>query len=923
MKKGLPLLLFLCVFFQLNAQSQTSTVTGTVLDENTKEAIELASIRIMNAKDSAYVSGTVTNENGKFTIGLKTGNYIAQISFLGYKNKFVNINARGNVALGEIMLSDDGVLLGEAEIVAIAPEIVVKGDTVEYNADSYKVQESAVLEDLIKKIPGAEIDSDGKIKVNGKDISKILVDGKEFFSDDPKTASQNLPAKMVEKLQVLDKKSDMAQLTGFDDGNEETVINLVVKPDMKQGLYGNALAGYGNKDRYEGNGFVNYAKNDTRLSVLGNINNTNNVNSNTRGSGRGVTATKEGGLNFATDFSPTLKWDGDVYYSYTDNDVSSRQNTTYTKVNKLENSTSIQNNKNDVFNMRQRLEWAPDSMTQIIFRPNIRYTRNNSMSIAESFLDDKDDPTANWQTNKNNNSNSKNFNLSGELLVNRKLGNNGRSITMQLSGGFSDGDGDGRTYSVTDHIDPSKTDEVRDQIYNQDDKGNNFRVRLSYLEPIGRNNFLELAYQISKRYSETDKKTYDYNNVTHDYTDIASDYTRLTKNDFLNQNVSLSFQARRQKYNYTIGLGLEPSSSKTRITDPVEEKNLPRKNYLNLAPRLEFNYIWDRRHNLRMRYFSWTNQPTTMQLFDGVISQDGMNKTVGNPNLKPSFQNNFYLRYQRSMPETASSVSAFARFSHTSNDIITISTWDASNGRTSTYENISGNMNGNFRLMYNRPLRNRKFSFNTSTYGSYRRDNTLIGQNQSAVQEKNTANVFNIGEDLRLKFNSDMFQFDLGGRISYETASNSLSKTADRDIYNYGGFGSFTWYLPLSFTLESDMNYSSNSGYGSGYEQNEWLWNASISKQFLKSKNATLRFKIYDILQERSSISRNTKAEYYTDTFNNSISSYFMVNLIIRFQSFKGGAKRADMDDSGGGRERRGPGPGGSRGGYGGGPVRF
>lgn len=225
----------MCVILGLNAQAQTTNITGSVYDDVTKETIEMASIRVLNANDSTYVGGGVTDNKGKFSINIKRGSYIVQVSFMSYISQFFKVNARNGIAvLGDIYLKEDAVMLSEAVIEAKAPEIIVKGDTVEYNADSYKVQETAVLGDLIRKIPGAEIDADGKITINGKDITKILVDGKEFFSNDPKVASENLPAKMIEKLQVLDQKSDMARLTGFDDGEEQTVINLVARPGMKE-----------------------------------------------------------------------------------------------------------------------------------------------------------------------------------------------------------------------------------------------------------------------------------------------------------------------------------------------------------------------------------------------------------------------------------------------------------------------------------------------------------------------------------------------------------------------------------------------------------------------------------------------------------------------------------------------------------------
>jgi hypothetical protein len=931
MKKLLIFSLFICIVAQLEAQNTTS-ITGKVLDEATKEGVELAGIRLLNAKDSTYVSGTATDKTGKFSLSVRPAKYILQVSFIGYATLNIDVNAQRNVALGDILMKEDGILLGEAVITGQTPEIVIKGDTVEYNADSYKVQEGAVLEELIKKIPGAEIDSEGKITVNGKDISKILVDGKEFFSDDPKTATQNLPAKMVEKLQVLDKKSDLAQLTGFDDGEEETVINLVVKPEMKEGLMSNILVGVGNKDRYEGNGFVNYAKNDTRITVLGNVNNTNNENANVRGgSSRGGELTsKEVGLNIASEPSTKFKYDADVYYSRTDHDLISDSYTEYASGN---NRTSTRNSnsttKNDNLRSRIRMEWSPDSLTKIIFRPNLSYSKNNSFSLGTSSRTNADKPQDDIFTSDNSSSKRNTFNINGSLLINRKLNENGRSITLEVSGGNSNGNTDGDTYSLTDYVNIADSVLLQDQIYHQDNNSYNWRARVSYLEPIWRNsdntklNLLEIAYNIRSSHSETDKITYDYDDATKGYTSIADDYTRNTVNDFINQNITLSFQARRKKYNYTIGADFQPSSTKTKVIQPNRpDRDNPRRNYLNFAPRLEFNYLWDRRHNLRLRYEGRTNQASTDQLFDGIISQTALDTLRGNPSLRPSFTHNLDIRYQKYMPENASSLMFFGRFSYTDNDIVTISEWGPGNSKNTTYTNVNGNMNGNFRLMYNTPLRNKKFSINTSTFGNYRKDNTYI-TNEGESPQKNVADVFRIGERLRLRYSTDgiklrlgdseldlgSFLFNVGVNFSYENTAYTVSKNRNASIYDYGGSADFSWILPNGLAFESDANYSTNSGYDNNFKQNMWLWNAAISKAgIFKLKNATIRIKVYDILKERTNISRSSGNDGVTYTTTNTIGSYFMVNFIYRFSSFKGGLKSSDMEPQ---RGPGGPGRGG------------
>jgi len=925
MKRNIPLLIFVCVILGLQAQAQNTNITGTVYDDVTKEAIEMASIRVLNAADSAYVTGAATDAKGKFTISAKRGTYIVQVSFMSYLSQYFKVNARNGVAvLGDIYLKEDAVMLSETVIEAKAPEIIVKGDTVEYNADAYKVQETAVLADLIKKIPGAEIDSEGKITINGKDITKILVDGKEFFSNDPKVASENLPAKMIEKLQVLDQKSDMARLTGFDDGEEQTVINLIARPGMKEGIMGSVSGGYGSEDRYEANGFLNVAKNDNRISALGNFNNNNNAagggggGRGRWGGDRGVTETTMGGINIAMEPSEKFKYDGDIQYNGRDNNVENISSTEYLRQDMSETGTSYTNSNNRNFNTRFKFEWTPDSLTNIIFRPDLSYNRTTNMSVGNSERKSSSNPANDFSTNENSSSKGNTLRFNGNLLVNRKLSDKGRSISFEVSGGLSNGDTDGSTYSLRKFSD---RDSIQDQIYNQKNDSYNWRARVSYLEPIGWNNFIELAYNIRGSHSETDKATYD-KDASGNYTEVAADYTRNTKNDFLNQTASLAFQSRRQKYNYTIGVELMPSRSQTTVVMPNEAENRDQaRNFFNFAPRLEFNYLWDRRHNLRIRYNGQTNQATTDQLFDGILSRNGADITMGNPNLKPSFDHRMNLRYQKYIPEKASSIMAFMNFTYTKDAIARTSRVGESNNIINTYQNIDGNMNGRLMVMYNTPLKNKKFSINTRTYSNYTRDNTFIFDKQSQVNNKNTANVYSIGENLGLKFNTDKFQFDISGNITYEKNNNSYSKDRDQAIYNYGGLGSFQWFLPFNFVLASDLNYSSNSGYEAGYEQNSWIWNAEMAKEFSiifrsgENKTvlpATVKFRIYDILRDRSNISRSAGADRITYNTYNTISSYFMVGLTVRFQSFKGGAKSSDMEGPGRG-FGRGPGGGGGR----------
>lgn len=950
MRHAFLILFAICLSFGIEAQNQTNiTIIGQVFDKALNESIESASIRLLSKRDSSYITGTTTDSKGNFRLTVKQAPYIVQVSFMGMKSVFHNVNSAQNAKLGRIELEEDGVLLQDAIVTAKAVEIVVKGDTVEYNADSYKVQESAVLEDLIKKIPGAEIDSDGKITVNGKEISKILVDGKEFFSDDPKVASKNLPAKMIEKLQVLDKRSDLSQLTGFDDGNEETVINLTVKPGMKEGLFGQFVGGYGTKDRYEGNGMLNYMKNNTQLSIIGGLNNTNNAGSSdfssSMGGGRGggprgvsfgsqngVAKTNNLGVNFATEVKDKLSINGSANFGLVDNDVINENEAIYDSQQKLSKqiNKSAGNNRSLNFGTNFRVEWTVDSLTKIIFRPNIRYNKNDSYSTSsgqsyytESYRDyDYSNDTSFYD------SQSQGLNLDGSLIVSRRLNSNGRSITLRVSGGYNKSDADGFDYSNSTFYfrpDAAKIDSagvVVDQYSNQIDKGYNWRTTLSYVEPIGNNNFLELEYTAQKRNSTTDKDVYSFDPFLDDYNTRVDSVTRYLKNDYLNQNVTLSFQSIREKFNYTIGLGIEPANSKTDITIPNSPKEkIPRLSVINFAPKMRFNYSWSKRQTLRIDYRGSTNQPTNRQLFDGDYTNTATAIERGNPNLNPSFTNRIFVRYQSFNAEKASMFMIFGRFQNTMDDIARVTyTEDQTMKRVTTYKNVNGNLSANVRMMFNRPLRNRNFSMNGMTYVGYSRTNSFVTQREdgpSAIDEptlyKNTANMYTIHENLGLRFTSDMFDFTLRGNAKFERLLNNITDN-NRNVWDYGGYADFALHLPYNFHIESDLNYSANSGYEGGYNKNEWLWNASISKDFLKAKNATIRIKMYDILRERSNVSWSSNAEYTQFNRTNTINSFAMFSFIYRFTSFKGGAKMGDMEPSrGSGRGHGRPHGGGGR----------
>lgn len=936
MKSGKCLLMLLMILFSPMAFAQQSgvNVTGSVVEQGNDTPIEQATVRLLNVKDSAMVRGVVSARNGSFTLkNVKKGSYLLHITFIGYDPLYQPLQITGKknpVNVGKLELSDGAIELGEAVVIGKAPEVTVRNDTVEYNADSYKVAEGSVLEDLLKKMPGVEVDSEGKITVNGKEVKKVMVDGKEFFSDDPKVASKNLPAKMIDKLQVLDKKSDMAQMTGFDDGEEETVINLTVKPGMKQGWFGNAYGGYGSKDRYEGNAMVNRFVNNDQITFMGGANNTNNMGFSDLastmfsgmgggggrrggfGAGSGITSSGNAGLNFSKEFKPDkLTLGGNTRYSHSDNDArskSDRQNILPGDSSSYDNSEAMSRTKSDNFGVDFRLEWKPDTMTQLIFRPSFSFSHSMNDNFSDATTLDNERDTVN--TNKSSNySESNGYNLNASIDFSRKLNNKGRVFSATLSGGNSDSYSDGMNRS--DIVYFNQTDALKNSIIDQrsryDNKGFNYRAYVSWVEPIGHNNFIQATYSISQRKQEALKNVYNQD-ADGIYNVLDSAYSQSYRNNFISQRASLSFKSQRAKFNYTIGLNLDPSysSSENFVGDTTLSK-ITRK-VVNLSPMAQFNYMFDKRTNLRIMYNGRTSQPSMTQLQPVADISDPTNITIGNPDLNPRYTNNVFIRFQQFTPEKQRAFMIMANGSYIINDIVSYTSYNQETGvKTTTYKNVNGNYSGNVRMMLNTPLKNKKFSINSMTMASFANSNGYINE------EKNTNRNLILSERGGIDFRSSYLDLGVNGNIRYNATSNSLQKENNQNTFNYGAGGYTTIYLPLNFKIESDVNWSTNSGYGDGFKQNEVLWNASASKSFLKNNQGTLRFKIYDILQQRSNISRSITASYIQDSEYNTLGSYFMVHFIYRFSIFKGGASASDVKTpgrSGRGRGPMGPPPG-------------
>jgi hypothetical protein len=949
MQQSISIALFLLLFFSFNivAQQRSGTtveIKGNIVEKATREPVEQATVRLLSVKDSTLITGVVSGRNGAFSLkNVNTGNYLLQISFVGFESIYQLLQVSGRVNpinIGRVEMSDAAILLKEAVVIGKAAEVQVRNDTVEYNADSYKVQEGAVLEDLVKRMPGAEVGSDGKITVNGKEIKKILVDGKEFFSDDPKVASKNLPANMVDKVQVVDRKSDMTLMTGFDDGNEETVINLVVKPGMKEGWFGNAMGGYGTKDRYEGNAIVNRFVNNDQITVMGGLNNTNNLGFSDfassmfqgmggggmrmmfGGGGSGLTTSSNGGFNLSKEFSKTLTLNGNLRYNHTDNyseTESGSQTFLQNDITKFTNKKDLGNRINDNFGANIRMEWKPDTMTNIIFRPNLSYSQSRTYQDGSSQTkigtgrdinnaDSVSDVTS-WS-----NSEGKGLSFSGQLEMSRKLNNKGRVLSLSLSGGINNTAEDGTNYSNSLYYDGTP-DYLIDQQYHYKNNNYNYRAYLSYVEPIGHGNFLQATYSFSQRNQNSNRPVY-IKGDDGQYSVLDTSYIQKYDYNFTTQRASLSFKSVRPKFNYTLGANLDPTSSDGKTYKEGKIAETITRNVVNFSPMIQFNYLFSRQSNLRIDYNGRASEPSMSQLQQVRDVTDPNNIVIGNPTLKPSYANNLMINFRRFIPEKQTAFMVMANGGYTLNAIVNDVTNVSGGGKRTTYANADGNYNANLRLILNTPFRYKgqfsKFSINSMTFGNFNNTNSFI--------DKATSNTktLALSERAGLDYRSNYFDLGVNGNITYNNSRNSLRPTDETNTFNYGVGGTTSIYLynilrPIPLVIESDITYSGNSGFSTDYALKETMWNASISSKAIPmlKGTGTFRLKVYDILQQRSNISNSYSDNMYSESRSNTLTSYVILHFIYRFSIFKGGA---NMQDAFGGRRRfdgGGPGPGG------------
>ncbi len=941
-------LIVLMVFAFMNVATVTAaTILGSIVDSSTQEPLIQASVRLLKAADSTLVKGAVTNDNGRFRIeDVKAGKYIVEASYVGYSPQYTDVNvSTDRVRLKPIALSESALMLREAVVTGVRTPIKVMEDTVEYNAEAYKTQPNAVVEDLLKRLPGVEVGSDGKITANGKDVKKILVDGKEFFSDDPTVASRNLPVDMVEKLQVVDRKSDLARLTGVDDGEDETVINLTVKKNMKQGWFGNIEGGYGTDSRYKGNFTVNRFFGENQVTILGGANNINEPGFADGAAGRfrrfggdnGITNSQALGLNFNVGKGEIIRFGGNVMYSHTDRDTrtSSDQQRLLADMSPTTSSDKVSRDKGHNFRVDLRMLWKPDSFNTLEFRPNLSLNYNDSWSNDSSltFSGDRETGRVSRSINRST-SDGHSFEAGARLIYTHNFkARRGRSFSLMANYSTSNVRENANTYSFNRFYMLNDSVDLYDQFADNHTWSNSVSARATWTEPLGdvsKGNYLTLAYNFSYRWNNADKMTYDHPVTFPDGWDgnplidpelvYNAELSNRFRNNYMNQDIRLGYRHVTKASNLNVGISLVPQMSQS-INLIDANKNIPRRNVLNVAPFLRYRYRLGKNRSFNMMYNGRSSQPSMTQLQPVADKSDPLRIVIGNPDLDPTFTHSLRLRFQDFNAEHQRSIMAMIDGSFAQNSIVSTTEYNPeTSGQITRYLNVNGvwNIRGMNMISFPMPFC-KTLSFNNHLMLSYANN---IGYTNGL---RNRSGSLGVGESFGLAWRPDNLELELRPRYNLQNVTNTVQSSNNRTVHTYGGSFYANYTTPIGIVLNTDLNYDATSGYSKGYDTRTWMWNASVSYQFLRDKAATVTVRAYDLLGQKSNIRRSVTANDITDTRYNSLTRYVMVSVSYKFNTFgKGKQPNADFDGGpghgpgdgprrppmGGGRPPMGPPPG-------------
>ena len=936
-------LIFALYVIALTAMAQ-KTLSGTILSKTDGQPIEMATVRLFEYKgaDSTLVQGAQTYNDGLFILSnIRPGNYKLIVSSVGFNEQTQWVEMKNvDLDLPTIRLVEQVQHLAEVSVQGKAAEMTVKGDTIEYNTAAYQVSETATVEELLKKMNGVEVDKEGNVTINGEEIKGVRIDGKKFFGDDVQTATKNIPADMIDKIQVIDEKSDMAKLTGFEDEDTERIINLSLKKDRKKGVFGNYSGGlgadmvtddggwfdygnpaYGDTDaermlhfvendaRYNANIFTNLLLGESQTTIVGGANNTNEIRSR-RGRGwfggqnQGVTASENLGVNTNIDLNSkiekkddktSLLLGGDATINHSRNNTSTLSN----KESYSEEATYIDRDSTVKLTnawdaqMRLEMEYQIDSMNKLILRPQISYSHSKSDKTSE-YIYERGADTINdgYQLQYNLKDEIK---ASMRVIYNHKFAKPGRTLTMRANMNFTNTVGNDST-KAWDNLQDM---ELVNQYTLSNSNAVNYSLRTSYVEPIyQKNHFLEIVLSLFGNNRNSIKDQYTMNALTGLY-EYDEEFSNKLNNNIYSEQLELNYRWVSEKIDLTAGARMVATQTQSQTYYggvPIRDTLY---NRFNWSPNVNFKYKFGRKEFARINYRGRVSEPTIQQMEPVRNNSDAMNETVGNLGLNPAFNHNIFAMYSRFNQEKFSSIMTGLRATLTQDALVNNTIYDQTGKRylqTVNADMIPWNIGADF--MSNTPFCKKMFQFHSRTAVSYNQRVAYVLREQDADQiaEMIAANTLPLGDasktgnfrmssDLTLRFTHSLVDIGVKNTNIYSLTHNSLNKNNVSHVGDWIVSGDVTFHLPKAWNIATDISYTSRHGYEGLTDVNELIWNFSIDKTWA---NSTLTLKVYDLLNDKKNIVQTVNETSVSYQKFNTLPTYFMLTYTYKLNRMGG-----------------------------------
>jgi hypothetical protein len=918
-------ILGICFSYALNGQQTSATISGEVLDSIAQKGLAYSTVSIVQQKDSTLVSFARADSSGKFKLsGLPKGNYLLSFSYVGYLPlwKPIQIKDAEQLNLGRIILTDL-IHAGDVTVTARRPPVIINNDTIEFNTENFKTQPNAVVEDLLKKLPGVTVDRDGTVKVNGQKVNRFMVNGKEFFTGDPKIATKNLDADAIDKVQVYDRKSDQASFTGIEDGQTEKAINLKLKKDRNNSTFGRVTVGGGNKDRYEGQTNINRFNGDKQMSIIGMGNNTNKQgfsigdvmnftgelargmrnggginlrtsNSDDAGGGlpitgmgpnqQGIAQTFAGGLNYNNNWNKRT----DLNINGILSDVNLQTDRTINRRNLLPgntfdytaNSSNINHNKQK--KISAILDQKIDSSSSIRFTPQLTIQNNiaNSASTYQS-INDQQVKLNEGSANLISQSNAVNFN--GNLLYRKKFKKRGRTISSNTSLAYNDSKQDGNLTTINRFFNAGipLPDSITKQINNRDAIINNIGGNIIYTEGVGLKSLLEFStfYNIST--GESKRNTFDFNNGSGKYDQVNNLLSNHFRSVYTYGGGGLNFRSNFKKLSLTTGASLQVASLES---VNKTNSNTIRQTFTDILPILSVQFKLKPSVSLGINYNTSTNQPSTQQLQPVADISDPLNTYTGNPNLRRSYTQSLAINFSSFNMYTQRNVFSFLSYSRINNAFVNSDRILPNGSRITMPVNADGNsfLVGNFNAGF--PLKKLKSRVDIGLSGSSFRNISFINDQKNIID--NISLTPNIGYQFSL---DTTLEIHLTARVNINQANYSLQPQLNNRFFQQVYGLDITNFLPKGFVLNNTLDYTINTGRADGFNTSVPFWNISLAKSFLKHKKGELKFTVLDVLNQNIGINRTANQNFIQDTRYNVLQRYFLLSFSYRLNRSSGG----------------------------------